>query len=114
MPACSPAAAQAKSIRAAATPRRVFITHGEPAAADALRRRITEQLSWPCRVPDHLEEVVLEDVDVVDDVDVVEGCVVLALGSGGGFGSAGKGPCSPNVVSSENIPYPGPANGLAT
>jgi metallo-beta-lactamase family protein len=44
----------------AAMPRQVFITHGEPAAADALRRRISEQLAWPCRVPDYLEEVVLE------------------------------------------------------
>lgn len=43
-----------------ATPRQVFVTHGEPAAADALRLRISEQLHWPCRVPDYLEEVVLE------------------------------------------------------
>lgn len=43
-----------------AAPRLVFITHGEPAAADALRRRISEQLRWPCRVPDYLEEAVLE------------------------------------------------------
>ena len=32
-------------------PKRTFITHGEPAAADALRRRIEEQLHWNCRVP---------------------------------------------------------------
>ena len=32
-------------------PRMTFITHGEPDAADALRRRITGELSWPCRVP---------------------------------------------------------------
>ena len=43
-----------------AAPRQVFVTHGEPAAADALRRRITEQLHWTCRVPEYLEEVVLE------------------------------------------------------
>jgi metallo-beta-lactamase family protein len=36
-------------------PKRTFITHGEPAAADALRRRIEEQLHWDCRVPDYLE-----------------------------------------------------------
>jgi metallo-beta-lactamase family protein len=43
-----------------AAPRQVFVTHGEPAAADALRRRIAEQLHWSCRVPEYLEEVVLE------------------------------------------------------
>jgi metallo-beta-lactamase family protein len=32
-------------------PRRVFITHGEPAAADALRRRIEHELGWPATVP---------------------------------------------------------------
>lgn len=41
-------------------PRYTFITHGEPAAADALRRRIEEQLRWPCRAPDYLEKVALE------------------------------------------------------
>jgi metallo-beta-lactamase family protein len=38
-------------------PRRVFITHGEPAAADALRRRIAEDYGWPCDVPDYRDEV---------------------------------------------------------
>jgi metallo-beta-lactamase family protein len=42
-----------------APPRRTFITHGEPPAADALRRRIEEQLHWRCRVPDYLERAVL-------------------------------------------------------
>jgi metallo-beta-lactamase family protein len=41
-------------------PRTTFITHGEPAAADALRRRIEEQKAWNCRVPDYLEETRLE------------------------------------------------------
>jgi metallo-beta-lactamase family protein len=36
-----------------------FITHGEPAAADALRRRIDEQLRWPCTVPEHRQQTVL-------------------------------------------------------
>jgi metallo-beta-lactamase family protein len=40
-------------------PRQTFITHGEPAAADALRHRIEEQLGWRCRVPDYLERTVL-------------------------------------------------------
>jgi len=39
-----------------APPRKTFITHGEPVAADALRHRIEEELGWPCRVPDHGEE----------------------------------------------------------
>lgn len=34
-------------------PRTTFITHGEAAASDALRRRIEEELGWPCLVPDH-------------------------------------------------------------
>ena len=40
-------------------PRETFITHGEPAAADALRRDIEEALGWNCRVPDYLETVEL-------------------------------------------------------
>lgn len=38
-------------------PRMTFITHGEPAAADALRHRIDEELHWPCLVPDHGQRV---------------------------------------------------------
>jgi metallo-beta-lactamase family protein len=38
-------------------PRKVFITHGEPAAADSLRRRVSEALGWDCVVPDYLERV---------------------------------------------------------
>jgi metallo-beta-lactamase family protein len=36
-----------------------FITHGEPAAADALRRRVTEELGWPCTVPEYRDKVQL-------------------------------------------------------
>lgn len=35
-------------------PLMTYITHGEPVAADALRRRIEETLRWPCLVPDYL------------------------------------------------------------
>ena len=42
-----------------AAPRRTFVTHGEPAAADALRQRIEEQLHWACEVPDYLDGVAL-------------------------------------------------------
>ena len=41
-------------------PRRVFITHGEPEAADSLRKRIGEELHWNAHVPDHLETVSLD------------------------------------------------------
>ncbi|EXL07890.1 MAG: MBL fold metallo-hydrolase [Pseudaminobacter sp.] len=41
-------------------PKMTFISHGEPEASDALRRRIQDDLGWPCRVPEHLEKVVLE------------------------------------------------------
>ena len=37
-------------------PRTTFITHGEPDAADALRRRIQDELKWNCRVPEYLEQ----------------------------------------------------------
>ena len=35
-------------------PRRTFVTHGEPAAADALRVRIGDALRWTCEVPEYL------------------------------------------------------------
>ncbi len=40
-------------------PVKTFITHGEPAAADELRRRISETLGWPCEVPEYLEHALL-------------------------------------------------------
>ena len=43
-----------------APPRTTFVTHGEPAAADALRRRIEERPGWHCRVPEYLERVALD------------------------------------------------------
>jgi len=42
-----------------AAPKTTFVTHGEPVAADALRRRIAESLQWRCRVPEHLENAEL-------------------------------------------------------
>jgi metallo-beta-lactamase family protein len=41
-------------------PRRVFINHGEPAAADALRLRIERELHWDCHLPYYLEQLTLE------------------------------------------------------
>ncbi|MBA2962286.1 MULTISPECIES: MBL fold metallo-hydrolase [Ramlibacter] len=35
-------------------PRRVFVTHGEPVAADSLRQAIEERHGWPCTVAEHL------------------------------------------------------------
>ena len=40
-----------------APPRRTFITHGEPDAADALRLRIKDELQWECTVPDYMEGI---------------------------------------------------------
>jgi metallo-beta-lactamase family protein len=40
-------------------PKRTFVTHGEPAAADEMRRRIEETLGWPVSVPEHGERVAL-------------------------------------------------------
>lgn len=41
-------------------PRETFVTHGEPAAADALRARIEHELGWRARVPEHGERIPLE------------------------------------------------------
>ena len=38
-------------------PRETFVTHGEPAAADEMRRRIAETLGWKVRVPEYGEKV---------------------------------------------------------
>lgn len=42
-----------------APPRKTFITHGEPVAADAMRHLIEEKLGWDVVVPDYLETVEL-------------------------------------------------------
>ena len=34
------------------SPKRVFVTHGEPAASDALRRRLRDRFGWDVVVPD--------------------------------------------------------------
>lgn len=48
-------------LRSNDTPvRRAFVVHGEPDAADQLRHRIAEELGWPARVPEYLEEVALD------------------------------------------------------
>jgi metallo-beta-lactamase family protein len=41
-------------------PKTTFITHGEPDAADALRRRIEEELRWKCSVPQYRDRVDLQ------------------------------------------------------
>ena len=43
-----------------APPRRTFITHGEPAAADAMRQRIERELHWATHLPYYLESVELD------------------------------------------------------
>jgi metallo-beta-lactamase family protein len=40
-------------------PKQTFVTHGEPTAADALRRRIQDELGWNASVPDYMESVEL-------------------------------------------------------
>jgi len=45
---------------AARKPRITYVTHGDPDASDALRARITHELGWPARVPEHLERVTLD------------------------------------------------------
>jgi metallo-beta-lactamase family protein len=43
-------------------PRRVFVTHGEPSAADAFRRRLRDAFGWDARVPHAGETIALENV----------------------------------------------------
>lgn len=45
--------------KASLKPKRVFVTHGEPAAADELRRRLAENFGWNCYVPEHDETVTI-------------------------------------------------------
>ncbi len=40
-------------------PKRVFVTHGEPVAADSLRQAIEERFGIPCTVPEHRDSVEL-------------------------------------------------------
>ena len=40
-------------------PRKVFITHGEPEAAQSLKEKIEAQYKWPCVIPDYLYNEVL-------------------------------------------------------
>lgn len=42
-------------------PQRVFVTHGEPAAADALRMRIEREFGWDCQVPAYLQSFDLNE-----------------------------------------------------
>jgi hypothetical protein len=41
---------------APSAPRIVYLTHGEPDAADTLRGRVQRELGWRARVPEHLEQ----------------------------------------------------------
>ncbi|MCI5057484.1 MAG: MBL fold metallo-hydrolase [Flavobacteriales bacterium] len=41
-------------------PKEVFLTHGEPSQAEALRSKITDKLKWKCRIPQYLERVDLK------------------------------------------------------
>ena len=46
--------------RSKIAPKKIFVTHGEPSAADELRRRLTEKFKWNCFVPEQSEKVTLE------------------------------------------------------
>jgi metallo-beta-lactamase family protein len=46
--------------KSAIKPKKVFITHGEPSAADEFRRRLSETLGWNCEVPSLDETVILD------------------------------------------------------
>jgi len=41
-------------------PRRVFITHGEPDAANAFKNLLEQKTGWPCTVPAYQQEILLD------------------------------------------------------
>ena len=41
-------------------PKHVFVTHGEPAAADAMRKHVVERLGWSCSVPEYRDVAQLD------------------------------------------------------
>lgn len=41
-------------------PKQTFITHGEPDAAEALRKRIAKELGWRCKIPEYRESIALQ------------------------------------------------------
>lgn len=45
--------------RLPAAPRHVYLTHGEPAASDALRARVQHELGWDVSVPEYQEQAEL-------------------------------------------------------
>ena len=47
-------------LRAGTPPRGVYVVHGEPDAADALRKRVEHELGWAARVPELGDEVELD------------------------------------------------------
>ncbi|GAA4038383.1 MBL fold metallo-hydrolase [Arthrobacter methylotrophus] len=46
---------------AARAPQMTYITHGEPDASEALRRRIKRELGWNARIPEYLEAISLDN-----------------------------------------------------
>lgn len=49
-----------KWMSAGPAPRMTYLTHGEPEAADTLRRRVSHELARNVRVPEHLETIRLD------------------------------------------------------
>lgn len=47
--------------------RHIFLNHGEPAAADGLRRRIAERFGWPCHVVESMETARLSNAERRED-----------------------------------------------
>jgi metallo-beta-lactamase family protein len=45
------------------SPKRVFVTHGEPSAADAMRRRLVEAFGWDVMVPELGATIALDAID---------------------------------------------------
>jgi len=41
-------------------PRRVFVTHGEPDAANAFKKLLEEKTGWSCMVPEYQQEILLD------------------------------------------------------
>lgn len=91
---------------APAAPRQVFLTHGEPSAADALRRRIRHDLGWHVRVP-KLDEVV--DLSAFRDTGGAAAATSAAVAATAPAAGAASAPASVPAAGAASAPATVPA-----
>lgn len=75
-------------------PKHSFIVHGEPDAADSLRRRIAAELGWSVSVAEHRQRTLLSPLGAVDERDEEE---AFAGASSSRFLDADQAPNTPTA-----------------